>query len=225
MIQYASMTDALTKTATSNVSNPASWLLNAMGGESVTAGVAVTPQTALTCAAVLAAVSILCQDVAKLPLLVYKRLPGGGSEPARNHWLYPLLAKRPKSLSVSILVSRARTSAFAAPGNSYIYKAINERGRVQALVPLHPDSTQVMVNDGELFFQSYRSPNTPEAWFLRNEPSILDQSKVVMTPGLSLDGVIGVSVIAYARETIGLAIATERYGAKLFAQGARPSGR
>lgn len=224
MIQYASMTDALTKTTTSNVSNPASWLLSAMGGEPVTAGVAVTPQTALTCAAVLAAVSILCQDVAKLPLLVYKRLSGGGSEPARNHWLYPLLAKRPNPYQSRFSFREQGQAHLLLRGNSYIYKATNERGRVQALVPLHPDSTQVMVNDGELFFQSYRSPNTPEAWFLRNEPAILDQSKVVMTPGLSLDGVIGVSVIAYARETIGLAIAAERYGAKLFAQGARPSG-
>jgi HK97 family phage portal protein len=43
-------------------------------------------------------------------------------------------------------------------------------------------------------------------------------------PGLGFDGLIGYSPIAIAKNAVGLAIATEEYGAKFFANGAAPGG-
>ena len=43
-------------------------------------------------------------------------------------------------------------------------------------------------------------------------------------PGLGFDGLVGYSPIAMAKNAIGLAIATEEYGAKFFANGAAPGG-
>jgi HK97 family phage portal protein len=43
-------------------------------------------------------------------------------------------------------------------------------------------------------------------------------------PGLSFDGRIGQSIVWLARQTIGLALATEKFGAKYFANFARPGG-
>ena len=43
-------------------------------------------------------------------------------------------------------------------------------------------------------------------------------------PGLGFDGLVGYSPIAMAKNAIGLAIATEEYGSKFFANGAQPSG-
>ena len=43
-------------------------------------------------------------------------------------------------------------------------------------------------------------------------------------PGLSLDGRVGQSVVYLARQIIGLSLATEKYGAKFFGNGARPAG-
>lgn len=43
-------------------------------------------------------------------------------------------------------------------------------------------------------------------------------------PGLNFDGIQGYSPIAVARNAIGLAIASEEYGSKFFANGATPSG-
>jgi phage portal protein BeeE len=42
--------------------------------------------------------------------------------------------------------------------------------------------------------------------------------------GPSLDGIIGLSPIAYHRETIGLGIAAEKYGAAFFGNSAQPRG-
>jgi HK97 family phage portal protein len=52
----------------------------------------------------------------------------------------------------------------------------------------------------------------------------LTPSDVLHIPGLGFDGLIGYSPIAMAKNAIGLAIATEEYGAKFFANGAAPSG-
>ncbi|MPM60554.1 hypothetical protein SDC9_107405 [bioreactor metagenome] len=53
---------------------------------------------------------------------------------------------------------------------------------------------------------------------------ILQPSDVLHIPGLGFDGLVGYSPIAMAKNAIGLAIATEEYGSKFFANGAAPSG-
>jgi HK97 family phage portal protein len=52
----------------------------------------------------------------------------------------------------------------------------------------------------------------------------LPLSEVLHIPGLGFDGLIGYSPIAMAKNAVGLAIATEEYGAKFFANGAAPGG-
>lgn len=52
----------------------------------------------------------------------------------------------------------------------------------------------------------------------------LDSSDVLHIPGLGFDGLAGYSPIAMAKNAIGLAMATEEYGAKFFANRAAPGG-
>jgi HK97 family phage portal protein len=52
----------------------------------------------------------------------------------------------------------------------------------------------------------------------------LQPHDVLHIPGLGFDGLVGYSPIAMAKNAIGLAIATEEYGSKFFANGAAPSG-
>ena len=74
---------------------------------------------------------------------------------------------------------------------------------------------------GHLYYQYQRS--TDEAGG-RNETVILRPPDVLHIPGLGFDGLVGYSPIAMAKNAIGLAIATEEYGSKFFANGAAPSG-
>jgi len=53
---------------------------------------------------------------------------------------------------------------------------------------------------------------------------ILSKDDVLHIPGLGFDGLIGYSPIAMAKNAIGMAIATEEYGASFFANGANPGG-
>ena len=52
----------------------------------------------------------------------------------------------------------------------------------------------------------------------------LSPADVLHIPGLGFDGLVGYSPIAMAKNSIGMAIACEEYGAKFFANGAAPGG-
>jgi HK97 family phage portal protein len=53
---------------------------------------------------------------------------------------------------------------------------------------------------------------------------ILRRDQVLHIPGLGFDGLLGYSPIAMAKNAVGLAIATEEYGATFFQNGANPGG-
>ncbi|HEY8748274.1 MAG TPA: phage portal protein, partial [Tepidisphaeraceae bacterium] len=53
---------------------------------------------------------------------------------------------------------------------------------------------------------------------------LIPAEDVLHMPGLSFDGRLGQSVVWLARQTLGLALATQKYGAKYFANFARPGG-
>lgn len=55
---------------------------------------------------------------------------------------------------------------------------------------------------------------------MKNGTVILKPSDVLHVPGLGFDGLVGYSPIAMTKNAIGLAIATEEYGAKFFTNGA-----
>ena len=58
----------------------------------------------------------------------------------------------------------------------------------------------------------------------KNGTIILKSSGVLHVPGLRFEGLVGYSPIAMVKNAIDLAIATEEYGAKFFANGATPGG-
>jgi len=107
-------------------------------------------------------------------------------------------------------------------GNAYAQILRNGKGEVIGLYPLMPNKMTVDRDDkGHLFYQYQRSND--EA-IKSDSMVILSPQDVLHIPGLGFDGLVGYSPIAMAKNAIGLAIATEEYGAKFFANGAAPSG-
>ena len=100
-------------------------------------------------------------------------------------------------------------------GNAYAQIIRDGRGRVVGLYPLLPNKMIVNRNDqGQLYYQYEKDGCL----------YILNRHEVLHIPGLGFDGLIGYSPIAMAKNAIGMAIATEEYGAKFFANGANPGG-
>jgi HK97 family phage portal protein len=189
-----------------------------------TAGKPVNEHTAMQMTAVYSCVRILAETLAGLPLHVYKYNNSGGKEKYLQHPLYKLLHDEPNPEMTSFTFRETLMSHLLLWGNAYAQIIRNARGEVIALYPLMPNKMTVdRDKNGRLFYLYQRS--VEDAPTLGKDSLVyLDPSDVLHIPGLGFDGLVGYSPIAMAKNAIGLAMATEEYGAKFFANGAAPGG-
>lgn len=192
-----------------------------MGGSS--SGKVVTERSAMQMTAVYACVRILSEAVAGLPLHMYRYREDGGKEKALGHPLYLLLHDEPNPEMSSFVFRETLMTHLLLWGNAYAQIIRNGKGEVMALYPLMPNKMAVSRDEaGQLYYTYQKSQEE-----LPRDSSYtvtLHPSDVLHIPGLGFDGLVGYSPIAMAKNAIGLAIATEEYGSKFFANGATPSG-
>jgi len=204
---------------------------NALGGSrysfffgNTSAGKPVNEHTAMQMTAVYSCVRILSETLAGLPLHVYRYNDSGGKEKYLKHPLYKLLHDEPNPEMTSFACRETLMSHLLLWGNAYAQRIRNARGEVIALYPLMPNKMTVdRDSKGRLFYLYSRTSD--DAPTLGDDSQVyLAPSEVLHIPGLGFDGLIGYSPIAMAKNAVGLAIATEEYGAKFFANGAAPGG-
>lgn len=192
-----------------------------MGGSS--AGKNVNERSAMQMTAVYSCVRILAEAVAGLPLHLYRYKEDGGKERAIDNNLYHLLHDEPNKEMSSFIFRETLMTHLLLWGNAYAQIIRNGKGEIVALYPLMPNKMQVDRDEnGELYYIYTRSSD--EAKTMEGVTVYLTPRDVLHIPGLGFDGLVGYSPIAMAKNAIGLAIATEEYGAKFFANGAAPSG-
>ncbi|WP_037437141.1 phage portal protein [Sinorhizobium fredii] len=184
------------------------------GGGMTASGVAVTPDRAMRVAAVYACVRIRSGVVANMPLHIKRRVDERTREDASDEPLWKIFRRRPNRWQTPAQFKRMMQAHLLLRGNAYAM-VVSSRGSVLELIPLHPDRVKCSQNDDLSLSYVYTRKN--------GRPVSLTQNEVFHLVGLTLDGVHGVSVIAYARETIGLSMSMENHGASVFKNGARAS--
>ena len=190
-----------------------------MGG--TVAGKAVTERSAMQMTAVYSCVRILAEAVAGLPLHFYRYKDDGSKEKAIDSNLYHLLHDEPNPEMSSFVFRETLMTHLLLWGNAYAQIIRNGKGEVIALYPLMPNKMSVDRDEnGKLYYTYQRSQDEGK----EVGTVTLSTRDVLHIPGLGFDGLVGYSPIAMAKNAIGLAIATEEYGAKFFANGAAPSG-
>ena len=192
-----------------------------LGGS--TSGKIVTERSAMQMTAVYSCVRILAEAIAGLPLHLYTYKEDGGKEKAIGHPLYLLLHDEPNPEMSSFVFRETLMTHLLLWGNAYAQIIRNGKGEVVALYPLMPNRMTVDRDSSGQLFYSYQMNNS-DAPTMKTGTVILKPSDVLHIPGLGFDGLVGYSPIAMAKNAIGLAIATEEYGAKFFANGATPGG-
>ena len=186
------------------------------------AGKTVTTQTAMQLTVVCACVRILAEAVAGLPLHMY-RYTDRGKEKAIDNRLYYLLHDEPNPEMTSFTFRETMMAQLLTTGNAYAQKIFNNRGEIVAIYPLISAQMQVLRDpSGRLVYLYTYMPDDSKP----NDTTVvpLKQEEVWNIPGLGFNGLIGFSPIDMARNALGLAMATEEYGSKFFANGAQPSG-
>ena len=183
------------------------------GGSSTDSGVSVTPDTALTYSAVYAAVRCIAESVSSLPLNYYERLPAGGKAHAKANPLHHLLHDEPNPEMTSLQWREASMAHLLLHGNSYTEIVRDLEGNAVELWPIDPTMVAPKRTDsGELYYELNRGKN------------FITAGNMLHIPGLSFDGISGVSPITLARQSLGLSMAIEQFGAGYFGRGARPGG-
>jgi HK97 family phage portal protein len=175
-------------------------------------GIRVTADTAMTLSSVFRAVSLVSGHMALVPIRFYKK---GTRKQITKHRVLDLLNKRPNRFQNAFEWREMVQGHLELRGNAYNEILANSKGEIEELIPRHPDRVRVEV----MANGDYRYRITDIDGTTRTVP----RGKMWHIRGLSSDGIVGLSVIEYARESMGLGIAAKSYGAKFFANDAKPT--
>jgi len=190
-------------------------LIDLFGAQPVASGVAVNEYTALNISAVWSAVTQISGTIASLPLPLYKRIPGGGKERDVDHPTYKLLMSTPNDEMTAMIFRETLQQHVLLWGNGYAEIIRDNSDRPTELYLLSPDMVE-----------PYRDPGSKQIRYRVTQDDgkqvVLEAHRVFHVPGLGFDGIKGYSVIRKARESLGLALATERFGSSFFGNGAWP---
>jgi HK97 family phage portal protein len=167
----------------------------------------VSTSQAMRLSAVFACLRLLSEAIATLPLDTFIRF-GGTRQPWRPRPDY--LSFQPPQGSRIDYLSQVMLSLLT-DGNAYILTPRDDLGVPVDLVVLDPTMVKVTRENGVIHYRIGSINLDP-------------RTDVMHVVGMRMPGAVkGLSPIAYARETIGLGLAAQRFGAAFFDNGALPS--
>ena len=205
-------------------------LVNMFGGTSSKSSQNVTTNTSMTVSAVYACVNRKAKTLAMLPLNVMKRLDNGGKEIAYNHRLYRQLHDRPNKWQTSYDWRLMMQSNVMLRGNAYSYILYHPGRGINELIPMCPDRVFpfMMSSNGNINYinDTSQAPTQGDTLWYQYFSSdgqivVLKDTEVLHFKGYSTNGIVGKNVVKLMRESVGLAMATEEQGSRLFSNGAQ----
>ena len=212
-----------------SVENPAvpldsaNLLASLAGGAATATGKFVSIEGALRTSSVYACIRVLAESVASMPLFLNRRL-ARGREHANDLPLYGLLHDSPNREMTSFELIENVMGYLNAWGYSCAEIERDGAARIRGLWPIRPNLVSVLRLDAS-GLPSYTGSG-PRVWFVNvnGEQVPLRDSSIWHVRAFGLDNTLGLSPIGQAREAIGLALAAEEFGGRLFSNDSRPGG-
>lgn len=230
------------------LSYPAEWLLDIFNGGRTDSGIRVSELTAFQTSAFLTCVDLIAGKLASLPAHVYEKqivLNRPAHRVAYDHDYYDLVHTEPNPemtwqtyLKTFMIHCLAWSNGFSEiqrdGGNQAVTlwprnpsKTLPRR--LTAGVRLNPAPWRpfpVSLAAGTLVFETTDGLDDYDfaAGEKSSSPRIIPAEDMLHVPGISFDGRIGQSVVWLSRQILGLQLAMEKFGAKYFANFARPGG-
>lgn len=185
-----------------------------MGGIFSSSGTMVTQDAAMALPAVMAAIRLIAETLASLPLIVYS---GDmlDKQPQPEAWQWPLLRDRPNDQQTAAEVWQYVSACIEGWGGSCLLKSKHLLTKqVMELFPQDPARCIPKIENGELVFKMRDGGGTQQT---------LSKADILYIPGLlTRNPLIGVSPISAHRDALGNAIALEAFGSRFFASDATP---
>lgn len=158
-------------------------------------------------------VKVISEAVATLPLQVYWTNKSGDRELATFFKEYKFLQGQPNDLMTAFSFKQAIMAQLLLRGNAYLLKDKDAQKNVVGLIPIDPDKVEVKMSASgiKLFhIEGMRAPMTSES--------------IVHIVGLTLDGIVGLGVLEYNADTIGINNTLKKFTRKYFKNSANPGG-
>jgi HK97 family phage portal protein len=203
--------EAETRSVSTTLANPDSWLVDSFGTSASTAGQRVSVSRALGLSGVFSAVKLISETVGMLPLKVYKDLGDRDRVEARSHRCWGMLHDAPNPLQPAHRFWSTAVAHYLLWGNIYIEKLRGQLGLVEELWLLDPALTSVQWD-----------PNSRTKRYVQERfdgRKIWGNDEVLHIPAFSTDGIVGKSPIAVARESLGTALARETFEGHFYQRG------
>jgi HK97 family phage portal protein len=173
----------------------------------------VTFDSALQLSAVWACVKLLSETIASLPINIY-RVGENGREIARTHPLTVLFQGKVNRYQTRIEFFETLLLNLITAGNAYVLIQRTETGRIIGLLPLMSVQMEVsLLANGSIVYEYTEDASVS----VYSEQSIWHIK-------LMGNGIIGLSPLAYQRNTLGIAQAAENAVTNIYKNGAKPSG-
>ncbi len=175
-------------------------------------GQPISPDAALRIADVFACVRCLADTAASLPLVAYRRTADGGRE--RFDGRLADLLRRPAPATTTANLTGTLMAHLNLFGNAYLGKYRDERGTVVQLAPLHPATVTPKLVGGEPRYVRMLPDGVAEH----------GPGDILHIRALSVDGLVGLSPIAQARQALGLSRALAGHADAFARNAGRPGG-
>lgn len=176
--------------------------------------VTVNEDTALKLSAVWASVRLIAETIGGLPINAYKLLPDGTRILDNEHQLAQLFKNKPNRYQNRVEFFETMTMQLCLHGNAYAHIQRGTGGKVVSLLPLMAEQMEVnLLTDGSVVYRYNSGANlavyAPESiWHLK----------------LMSNGIVGLSPLSYARNSVGIGIASDDRVKALASNGFKPTG-
>lgn len=174
------------------------------------AGNTVTQQTALKLSAVYATVRNISEDVAKLPIGVFKQDPDGDKHELsieESKVAYLLKVRPMRGLIPFDLISSLLTQAILK-GNAYAYIIRNEYYQPIGLKLIAPESVTIWVSEDDTITYQVLTNNFLGYWM---KEGFYSSDEIIHLKGLSLDSIAGIPLLVYLTNVYGGAMASQDF--------------
>ena len=176
-------------------------------------GVRVSEKTSLGLTAVWSAVRLLSETIASLPINIYKMDADGSKFIDYPNPLNQLISISPSPNYTKYNFIETMMSHLLLWGNAYACIKRNGGARPYELEILNPENVE-----------PFKSEDDGLVYYKVKDYGVLADREMLHIVGFSFDGILGKSPIRVASEALGIAQASQDFGANFFGRGANLSG-
>lgn len=205
-------------------------ILEHFGGGSTSTGISVNSETAMRLITVYSCVKVLYQSIFQLPCHLMEQSERFVSLPAvdgksvgitetikrkaTDHPLYSVLHDQANSWMTAPELWGMSAAHESLRGDFVAFKNI-VRNQVREIIPVDPNRL-IEIKQNSDWSLTYKISDG--SGVVKEYP----QEKIFHVRGMSLNGFSGLNPIAYARESVGLGLASERFKSRFFGKGLHP---